>query len=246
MMNETIILFGSSSGIAKAYIEELNNQNKSLQVICLSRTPNEHTIYENLKLSHYETDYSKESLSKITQKINLTNSFVSQVIIFNGQLHMENKMPERKLSELDYDYFNGLMNSNALIPMLCLASVMPLLDKTQKCTIIALSARVGSLGDNKLGGWYSYRASKAALNMLFTSAAIEISRKSKNTKLILFHPGTTNTKLSKPFQKNVPDGKLFTAEFVAKQLFKIQNNNFNGQPSSEVAFLDWKAEPIPW
>ena len=105
------------------------------------------------------------------------------------------------------------------------------------------SARVGSISDNRLGGWYSYRASKAALNMMIKTAAIELARRAKNIKLIAFHPGTTDTPLSKPFQKNVPENKLFSAEFVAKQLLDIVENTPIDQSPS---YLDWQGETINW
>ena len=142
--------------------------------------------------------------------------------------------------------FNELFNSNTLTPLLCLQSILPLLTHKTQCTITALSARVGSINDNKLGGWYTYRASKAALNMLFKTAAVELARRAKNTKLVLFHPGTTDTALSKPFQKNVPAGKLFTAEFVAKQLFTLTFNNPHLELNGEPAYLDWQGDTIPW
>ncbi len=166
--------------------------------------------------------------------------------MFNGTLHNKTHMPEKKLEELNADYFNELFNSNTLTPLLCLQSILPLLTHKTQCTITALSARVGSINDNKLGGWYTYRASKAALNMLFKTAAVELARRAKNTKLVLFHPGTTDTALSKPFQKNVPADKLFSAEFVAKQLFTLTFNNPHLKLNGEPAYLDWQGEAIPW
>ena len=109
--------------------------------------------------------------------------------------------------------------------------------------IIVFSARVGSISENRLGGWYSYRASKAALNMMIKTDAIELARRNKNIKLIAFHPGTTDTPLSKPFQNNVPANKLFTCEFVAKQLLSIVDECELDQSAS---FLDWQGESINW
>ena len=152
----------------------------------------------------------------------------------------------KKLEDLNADYFNEIISANTLTPLLCLQSILPLLTHKTQCTITALSARVGSINDNKLGGWYTYRASKSALNMLFKTAAIELARRAKNTKLVLFHPGTTDTELSKPFQKNVPAGKLFTPEFVAKQLFELTNNNPDLKLNGEPAYLDWQGSTIPW
>jgi NAD(P)-dependent dehydrogenase (short-subunit alcohol dehydrogenase family) len=127
--------------------------------------------------------------------------------------------------------------------MLWLKHLTPILVGNHVCKIVVFTARVGSISDNKLGGWYSYRASKAAMNMLIKSASIELARIAKNIKLISFHPGTTDTPLSKPFQKNVPKGKLFTPEFVAKQLLGIvENTTVNG----EASFLDWQGKSITW
>jgi NAD(P)-dependent dehydrogenase (short-subunit alcohol dehydrogenase family) len=111
------------------------------------------------------------------------------------------------------------------------------------CILIALSARVGSIGDNKLGGWYAYRASKSALNMVMKTAAIEYSRRAKNVKLIALHPGTTDTNLSKPFQKRVAEDKLFTPSFVAKQVTEIMNH---ASVDGQLSFLDWAGKSIDW
>tara|TARA_R110000737_G_scaffold258459_2_gene267050 strand:- start:181 stop:786 length:606 start_codon:yes stop_codon:yes gene_type:complete len=200
---KTIVLFGASSAIAKAYVEHLNNHASQFKVLCVSSSEYSsaptHTEY-------FSTDYSAQSLAIFTQHLKDTQAELHQVIIFNGKLHNTQHMPEKKLEDLNADYFNELLNANTLTPLLCLQSILPLLTHKTQCTITALSARVGSINDNKLGGWYTYRASKAALNMLFKTAAIELARRAKNTKLILFHPGTTDTELSKPFQKNVPAG----------------------------------------
>ncbi len=241
---KTIILFGASSSIAQAYEKHLQALNKitpEFDIICISSN----NLPTKSLTTQYITDYSKESLTDIINSIKQQTSNLHQVIIFNGQLHNDHHMPEKKLEDINSDYFTQLMHSNTMVPMLCLQSLIPLLNHHTHCTITALSARVGSLNDNKLGGWYTYRATKAALNMLFKTSAIELHRRAKNTKLILFHPGTTDTNLSKPFQRNVPEGKLFTSSFVAEQLFKITNNcdlKYNG----EVAYLDWQGKTIDW
>jgi len=103
------------------------------------------------------------------------------------------------------------------------------------------SARVGSTSDNRLGGWYSYRASKAALNSLLKSFAVEYARRLKNVKLIAFHPGTVDTDLSKPFQASVPEQNLFSAVFVADQLAEIMASaDLDGQ----LSYLDWDGKSI--
>ncbi|MBH0056831.1 SDR family NAD(P)-dependent oxidoreductase [Pseudoalteromonas sp. SWXJZ94C] len=243
---KTIILFGASSAIAKAYVKHLNNHAANFKIICVSSKTDEPAINNTPNTEHFNTDYSANSLAQLTSSLKQQQADLHQVIMFNGKLHNTQNMPEKKLEDLNADYFNELLNANTLTPLLCLQSVLPLLTHKTQCTITALSARVGSINDNKLGGWYTYRASKAALNMLFKTAAIELARRAKNTKLILFHPGTTDTALSKPFQKNVPEGKLFTPEFVAGQLFELTNNNPDLKLNGEPAYLDWQGSTIPW
>lgn len=241
LIMKTIILFGASSGIAQAYLKHLDNQQQKFNIICISASD----LQPNSSISQFTTDYSSPDLARIVAQLKQQETDLHQVIIFNGLLHNSDHMPEKKIEDIDSDYFNQLMHSNTLTPILCLKSLLPLLTHKTECTITALSARVGSINDNKLGGWYTYRASKAALNMLFQNAAIELSRRAKKTKLILFHPGTTDTELSKPFQRNVPAGKLFTPAFVAEQLFELTNNptlELNG----EADYLDWQGNHIPW
>ena len=239
---KTIVLFGASSAIAQAYIELLRINAPTVQVICVSSKK----AKTNSNVIYLKSDYTAQSLAKVTTYLKEQNAEIQQVVMFNGTLHNKTHMPEKKLEELNADYFNELFNSNTLTPLLCLQSILPLLTHKTQCTITALSARVGSINDNKLGGWYTYRASKAALNMLFKTAAVELARRAKNTKLVLFHPGTTDTALSKPFQKNVPADKLFSAEFVAKQLFTLTFNNPHLELNGEPAYLDWQGEAIPW
>ena len=94
-----------------------------------------------------------------------------------------------------------------------------------------------------MGGWYGYRSSKAALNMLLKTASVEYARRNKNVKLISFHPGTTDTDLSKPFQSAVRAEKLFTPDFVASKLLELMNSsNIDG----ELSFLDWQGETVEW
>jgi len=111
------------------------------------------------------------------------------------------------------------------------------------CVVAVLSARVGSITDNQLGGWYSYRASKAALNMVLKSAAVEYRRRLPRVKLLAFHPGTTDTALSRPFQRGVAPEKLFSPEFVARRLAQLLDQL---QPDGELSYLAWDGSSIEW
>ncbi|KAK8504535.1 hypothetical protein V6N12_017814 [Hibiscus sabdariffa] len=106
-----------------------------------------------------------------------------------------------------------------------------------------VSARVGSIGDNRLGGWHSYRSSKAALNQLTKTISVEFGRKKDPVACILLHPGTVDTDLSRPFQRNVPAEKLFTKEFSVQKLLNIINNT---KQQDNGKFFAWDGQEIPW
>lgn len=240
-MSPCYVLFGANSAIAKAYIALITSEETNARIVCISRTE-----INGSNIEFIYSDYSQESLNNVTQYLKEQKVMLRQVLIFNGLLHFKKMMPEKKLEDLNETYFSELFSANTLIPILCTQAVLPLLTSTTSCVITALSARVGSIDDNKLGGWYSYRASKAALNMLFKTTAIELGRRANRSRLVLFHPGTTDTKLSKPFQKNVPQGKLFTPEFVASQLFKLLLQPKELTEAGTPAYIDWQGQNINW
>ncbi len=209
-----------------------------LSVYVLSRSDAAQAGVETL-----ETDYSDSSLARIVDEIEATGQSLSRLVVTNGMLSNESIRPERKVSDLSEEVFGAIMSVNALLPMRSLAAFWSLIRKSEAPRIAVLSARVGSLGDNELGGWYSYRASKAALNMMMKCAAIEVRRLNKQAKLVAYHPGTVDSPLSMPFQRSVPEGTLFTPEFSAAQLIDILDHS---EPDGELAFLDWAGETIPW
>lgn len=239
--DKAIVVIGASSEIAKAFITEQANRNPDLKVISISKKPS--GLDQNIA-AHFQCDYSPSQISQVGKSIKDLNLTIAGVTIFNGMLHREDgKLPEKKLEEIDLDYSMMLFNINTMLPMLWLQALLPALKGKHSCVVTALSARVGSISDNQLGGWYSYRSSKAALNMMFKSAAVELARRAKNIKLVLFHPGTTDTPLSKPFQANVPSQKLFSPTFVAAQLSDIIARQ---KVDGTVSYIDWQNKPIDW
>ena len=134
------------------------------------------------------------------------------VIVASGLLHAPGLAPEKSLRALDAAALQRLMAVNAIGPALLARQVLPLMPRQGRVVFAAVSARVGSISDNRLGGWYGYRASKAALNQFIRTLAIEWSRTAKDSVCVGLHPGTVDTGLSRPFQGNVPEGKLFTPE----------------------------------
>ena len=140
------------------------------------------------------------------------------VIVATGLLHDAKHGPEKALSDLDPAWLARNFAVNAIGPALVAKHFLPLMPRTGRSVFAVLSARVGSISDNKLGGWHGYRASKAALNMLVCTLAIEERRRNDRAIVVALHPGTVDTDLSRPFQGNVRPGTLFTPDRAALQL----------------------------
>lgn len=234
----TNIVIGASSAIAQAVIQQLLQQEPEQEIIAVSRKSQSCDGVKTLTC-----DYSEADIQQCCQSLAHLEGNIAKIFICNGVLHSQDWLPEKRLEDVSAEQWLTTLQTNALLPLLWLKALASLIKGKQTCRIAVLSARVGSIGDNNLGGWYSYRASKAALNMALKCCAIEYARRAKNAKLIAFHPGTVDTQLSQPFQKNVPTGKLFSADFVAQQLLSILASK---TPDDELEYLDWQGKTIPW
>ena len=244
MINQQTLIVGANSGIAKAIAVQLLS-NETIGLTLISR---DLSAYSGIKCANVNrikvTDYNAESIERAVKEINDSSQTpITQVFICLGVLHNETVQPEKKLEDFSAESFQQIMMANALTPMLWIQRLMPLLKGNTPCKLVVFSARVGSINDNRLGGWYSYRASKAALNMMLKNTAIELARRAKNIKVIAFHPGTTDTQLSRPFQKNVLPEKLFTSDFVAEQIIKIAEQ---AVVDGKASYLDWEGKAIEW
>jgi NAD(P)-dependent dehydrogenase (short-subunit alcohol dehydrogenase family) len=167
----------------------------------------------------------------------------SLVIVATGLLHSEAMAPERALRDLDPDWLAQVYAVNAIGPALVAKHFLPLMPREGRAVFAALSARVGSIGDNRLGGWYGYRASKAALNMLVRNLAIEERHRNPRAIVVGLDPGTVDTGLSRPFQANVQPGRLFTADRAASQLLDVIDDL--KVPDSGKLF-DFEGKEIPF
>ena len=249
------IVIGASGGIANALLQRLLSDTNDEQLIAISRKPCPKALVKHSQLKWIVIDYNEENIKEIVDSLRDESKKAAlvfkRVFICHGILHGSPESdfygqpfgPEKRLEEINSDTLHEVFHANTVVPMLWIKALRPLLAGKQPCHISVLSARVGSIGDNNLGGWYAYRASKSALNMLLKTAAIEYARRAANVKLIAFHPGTTDTALSKPFQKNVPENKLFTPDFVAERLIAIMNST---AVDGELAYLDWDNKTIQW
>ncbi|MEM1403446.1 MAG: SDR family NAD(P)-dependent oxidoreductase [Pseudomonadota bacterium] len=195
------------------------------------------------KISPLATTHAADDIKAIVRSVTADGVTLSRVAIVLGTLHSESYAPEKSLRALAPEAMHEVYEVNCVRPLKWVAALTSALRKSPETRIAVFSARVGSISDNVLGGWYSYRCSKAALNMGLKTAAIELGRQAKGIKLIAFHPGTVDTALSKPFQRGVPEGKLFDADFVAERLDAvIEGCAVDG----ELSYVDWAGKAIPW
>ena len=238
------IVIGAGSTIGKALCEQWQKNEGIDSVIAVSRQSlaGARADGEN-QVQFIRTEYDEQSIGQAVEKIQALTRSISRVCICNGILHNNDVWPEKRIEELNSDALTEVFTINSIVPILWLKALLPLVKSENDCIISVFSARIGSIDDNRTGGWYAYRASKAALNMLLKTAAIEFARRAANVKLIAFHPGTTDTPLSKPFQRSVKKENLFTAEYVAEKLAHVMDvQAVDGQCS----FVDWENKAIAW
>lgn len=196
------------------------------KLICLSMdVTDEQQIAEGIKF-----------ISESTNKLHLVINCV-------GLLHEGTLQPEKSLRQLNSENLLRYFQVNSISSALLAKHLLPLFRHDSQSIFACISAKIGSIGDNKLGGWYGYRASKAALNMFMRTVAIEYGRKSPNTLVVTLHPGTTDTRLSQPFQRNVPPEKLFSVERTVSQLLSVINNL---DKEDSGLFFSWDGSRLPW
>ncbi len=237
------IIVGATSHIAQALLEQMAEAYPDIEIHCVSRsTPAVQDIPEWQRW--WPCDYTETAISLTCQAVmEQLEGALDFLIICNGILQTKDSPVEKRIEDFSAAGFEDLLRVNALIPITFIKGLFSVLKTQSKCRVVVFSARVGSIGDNRSGGWYSYRASKACLNMLLKNFAIECQRRAKGVSVLLFHPGTTDTPLSRPFHKSVPEGKLFKPSFVASQLISILNRE---DYASVVEFLDWQGQSIDW
>jgi NAD(P)-dependent dehydrogenase (short-subunit alcohol dehydrogenase family) len=238
MRSESALVIGAGSSIAQALIDELLQTHVN-KVVGVSR----HPMAALEKLDQLICDYSEESITQVVASLRDSASSLRYVFVCNGILHDHRHQPEKRLEDLDAEALTQLFQVNAVLPALWLKALLPLLHHSNGCVLALFSARVGSIGDNRKGGWYSYRASKAALNMLVRTPAVEYARRAPAVKLLAYHPGTVDTALSRPFQRHVPTAQLLTAAAAAQKLIAVVSSL---TPDGEASFLDWSGKQVPW
>ena len=232
-----VAVIGSSGAIGSAFVNHYINDLSVNSIFSFSRSS---IGIDNNKVKHFSIDIENESsiqnAAKSVEEINF-----DEVIIASGLLHTNEFGPEKSIKDLKADNILKVLNVNTVGPAIIGKYFLPLLNKDNKSVMAFLSARVGSISENKLGGWYAYRASKSALNQVIKTFSIELKRINPKAIIIGLQPGTVDSELSAPFKRSVSNNKLFTAEYSVSQLLEVIER---ADESSSGNLISWDGEII--
>lgn len=232
--NLRVAVFGASGGIGRALTDAFAEAVNVETVFAISRQGMNGAACVAPRRC---IEYKDETIEQIAADL----PDLDVVICALGVLHNQSFGPEKSRRDLSLETMQEVFHVNTFLPSLIAKQMLPKMKRESKTVFAALSARVGSISDNRLGGWHSYRASKAALNMMIKTMAIEHSRRFKQSAVIGLHPGTVNTPLSKPFQTNVAKEKLFDPDFSAARLLDVIEKV---TPSESGKIFAWDGQEI--
>ncbi|EEF81131.1 SDR family NAD(P)-dependent oxidoreductase [Methylophaga thiooxydans] len=233
-----ILIVGGSGGIGSSLVSSCLDYYPESDIIATYNThPGD--------IHHSRLQWRKLDVTIEDDIENLSNDLGSIDLLINavGFLHSESQKPEKTIKEFDPTFFQHNININTLPSILLAKHFMTSLRSNKTTHFVAFSAKIGSIEDNRMGGWLSYRVAKSALNMAMKTIAIEWSLKVPNCCVILFHSGTTDTQLSKPFQKNLPVGQLHSTNHTTDALLDIINSS---APADTGKFMSYNGSEIPW
>lgn len=223
------IVFGAGGGIGGALLDAIRASQRFEHVVAFTRS------------SSPAIDLLDEGSLERAATFAADLGELRLVIDATGFLHDDRQAPEKSWRQLDAANLARAFALNAIGPALIMKHVLPRLPRSGKAVFATLSARVGSIGDNRLGGWHSYRASKAALNQLVRTAAVELARRSPDALCLALHPGTVATALSAPFA--TAGLEVHDPPAAARHLLSVLDHltaDANG------GFFDWRGQPVPW
>lgn len=238
-----VAVFGATGGLGAAFVAALAADPAVAKVHALSRKAPpalpDKAVWQACDLSE------ERSVESAAEKVGSAAGALQLVLVAVGILQDESLgvAPEKTWRHLDPQAMAEVYRVNTVAPALAAKHFLPLLDRRRRAAFAALSARVGSIEDNRYGGWHSYRASKAALNQLLRTFAIELARRNPTAFCIGLHPGTVDTALSKPFQRNVPEGQLFSPGDSAEKLLAVLDGLKEGDSGGLFA---WDGARIPY
>tara|TARA_B100001287_G_scaffold118592_1_gene99834 strand:+ start:567 stop:1307 length:741 start_codon:yes stop_codon:yes gene_type:complete len=233
--NIRVCVIGSSGGLGNAFVQTLEKEDNIGSIFAMSR---KRSANYGHKVEHINIDLEdEESIIRASEQIDPKT--IDLVIVATGILQNSDVTAEKRISQIDSDAILKVFKINAVGPMLVMKHFLKLINPSSRSIFAFLSAKVGSISDNQLGGWPSYRTSKAALNMLIKTASIETKRTHPNCITVTLHPGTVDTNLSKPFQRGVPSDKLFSPEYAVENLLNVIDNL---SEENIGQFISWDGE----
>jgi NAD(P)-dependent dehydrogenase (short-subunit alcohol dehydrogenase family) len=236
-----VAVVGASGGIGGAVLQHLNEDPSVQRVYAFSRTADGSV---DGKIHHLPIDLTDEDSIARSAAIASADKPLDLVFVATGILHRESEVqPEKALSQLSMSAMAEVFNINTIGPALLAKHFLPVMRRKGKSVFAVLSARVGSIADNRLGGWVSYRASKAALNMVIRTLSIEQARRRPESIVVTLHPGTVDTSLSAPFSAGVAEHALFTPQHSATCLLQV----IDGLSASDSGgFFAWDGKAIEY
>ena len=232
------VVFGSSGGIGRALAEAAIASGRYERVFAVSRSGAVIHGAENRQAEFTDEAQLTALAGEIGAAGPVTLCLVASGLLSDGP----DLQPEKTYRNLSLDAFARVFAANTIAPAMIAKHMLPLMPKAERSVFAALSARVGSISDNRLGGWHAYRASKAALNMLIRNFAIEQARRAPGNICVGLHPGTVDTGLSKAFQGGVPGDKLFTPQQSAEYLLGVVDG-LTAEATGKC--FDWAGQEVP-
>lgn len=233
-----VILIGGSGGLGRAMVEALLEQVPGVQIFATYHQTEPTLQHERLTWHRLDVRDS-EAIAQWAADFD----HVDWILNFAGFLHGEAGGPEKSIQALDSEFLIESIRVNSLPSLLLAKNFARALKRSAAPLLATVSARVGSIEDNRLGGWYSYRISKAALNMALKTLSIEWKHSHPKGRVAALHPGTNDTALSKPFQANVKPENLFRPEYTASMFLKLLTRL---EPGDSGKFWAWDGEILPW
>ena len=244
------LVIGATQGIGLGFVRSLLADQRVKKLFCTYRDVTTATELLELVKEHgerlvcLELDVTNET--QIESALKQVKSEVNELhlaLYCVGVLHEGDISPEKSLRHLNAENLLYTFHVNSIGAAIVAKHLAPIFGRNTHSIFAAISAKVGSIGDNRLGGWYGYRASKAALNMFMRTTAIEFGRRCPNTIVVALHPGTTDTRLSKPFQDNVPEEQLFSVEKTVNLLTGVMSKL---TLEDSGTFYSWNGSELPW
>lgn len=249
---QTALIQGASRGIGLEIVRQLVEDRGFDTVVATSRYPEKADGLRAIEDRHIEHVHKvamdvtdEDSIRAARDEVGAIVDSLDLVFNVAGVLHDESSglQPEKSLRDVDPSNLAQSFAVNSTGPLLVAKYFADLLPRKEPAVLANMSARVGSIGDNYKGGWYAYRAAKAAQNQLTRTLSIELGRRHKKSICVALHPGTVDTQLSEPFQDRVPEEQLFSVERAARQLLDV----IDGLDEDDTGqFFDWAGEPIEW